>query len=87
MRTPRLELPCANALIRRGATVAGHEEADEGEVCIDGASWLPVDTAFGQWPADATHLKLVQGELGDQAVLLRAMGHITIDLLASRTAS
>ena len=38
--------------------------------------WVAVDPTFGQFPADATHLKLVNGDLEKQAEILAAMGRI-----------
>ena len=46
--------------------------------------WVAVDPTFGQFPADAAHLRLTVGGLGRQADLLRLMGPLKIDVLASR---
>lgn len=40
--------------------------------------WVPVDPAFGQFPADATHLKLVTGGLERQVALLDVIGRLRI---------
>jgi transglutaminase-like putative cysteine protease len=40
--------------------------------------WIAVDPTFGQLPADATHLKLVTGDLDQQAAILAAMGRIQL---------
>lgn len=45
--------------------------------------WLAVDPTFGQFPADAAHLRFVYGGLAKQAELLRLMGTLKIDLLAA----
>jgi transglutaminase-like putative cysteine protease len=46
--------------------------------------WVAVDPTFGQFPADAAHLRFVYGGLARQAELLRLMGTLRIDVLASR---
>ncbi|MDQ8154851.1 MAG: transglutaminase-like domain-containing protein [Gemmatimonadota bacterium] len=40
--------------------------------------WVPVDPTFGQFPADAAHLRFVVGGLGRQAELLRLIGNLEI---------
>lgn len=44
--------------------------------------WVPVDPTFGQFPADATHIKLVEGDLDKQLALMRVVGNLEIDVLA-----
>lgn len=44
--------------------------------------WVPVDPTFGQFPADAAHLRFVVGGLAHQTELLRLMGNLKIDVLA-----
>jgi transglutaminase-like putative cysteine protease len=46
--------------------------------------WVAVDPTFGQFPADAAHLRLVIGGLGRQAELLRLVGTLDIDVLETR---
>jgi len=46
--------------------------------------WVAVDPTFGQFPADAAHLRFVYGGLARQAELLRLMGTLRIDVLASQ---
>lgn len=46
--------------------------------------WVAVDPTFGQFPADASHLRFTIGALGRQADLLRLMGPLSIDVLSSR---
>jgi transglutaminase-like putative cysteine protease len=46
--------------------------------------WVAVDPTFGQFPADASHLRFSIGGLGRQAELLRLMGALHIDVLSSR---
>ena len=43
--------------------------------------WVAVDPTFGQFPADAAHLRFVYGGLDRQAELLRLMGTLRIDVL------
>ena len=43
--------------------------------------WVAVDPTFGQFPADAAHLRFVVGGLGRQAELLRLMGRLRVDVL------
>lgn len=45
--------------------------------------WVAIDPTFGQFPADAAHLRMTVGGLGRQAELLRLMGPLKIDVLAS----
>ena len=45
--------------------------------------WIAVDPTFGQFPADAAHLRFVYGGLARQAELLRLMGTLKIDVLSS----
>jgi hypothetical protein len=46
--------------------------------------WVAVDPTFGQFPADAAHLRFVYGGLARQAELLRLMGTLKIDVLSSQ---
>jgi len=49
---------------------------------LDGASWRVVDPTFGQAAADATHIKLVEGEnLSDLLPLLDWVGKVKIRVL------
>ncbi len=43
--------------------------------------WVAVDPTFGQFPADAAHLRFVTGGLQRQASLLRLLGTLQIDVL------
>lgn len=45
--------------------------------------WVAVDPTFGQFPADASHLRFTVGGLGRQAELLRLMGALRIDVLSA----
>ena len=46
--------------------------------------WVAVDPTFGQFPADASHLRFTVGGLGRQAELLRLMGALQIDVISAR---
>ena len=52
------------------------------EVLLRG--WVAVDPTFGQFPADAAHLRFVTGGLASQAKLLRLVGGLTIDVLETQ---
>ncbi len=43
--------------------------------------WIMVDPTFGQFPADATHIKLSEGELDEQAKVLKIVGKAKIEVL------
>ncbi|MBM3899679.1 MAG: transglutaminase domain-containing protein [Gemmatimonadetes bacterium] len=43
--------------------------------------WVAVDPTFGQFPADAAHLRVVTGGLTRQAELLRLMGTLRLEVL------
>jgi len=47
--------------------------------------WVAVDPAFGQMPADATHIKFIEGNLSDTSRIMKAVGKINLSILeASR---
>jgi len=49
------------------------------EVALGGSTnWVPVDPTFGQVPADATHLKLVEGDLDRQVEILGVVGRLRL---------
>ncbi|MCK6502887.1 transglutaminase-like domain-containing protein [Myxococcota bacterium] len=50
----------------------------------DAHAWLPVDPTFGQVPADATHVKLVEGDLDRQVEILAVMGRLGFVLVEAR---
>ena len=55
------------------------------EVQLGGAyEWVPVDPTFGQVPADATHLKLVEGDLDRQVQILGMVGRLRLRHLDHR---
>ncbi|MEZ4548088.1 MAG: transglutaminase-like domain-containing protein [Thermodesulfobacteriota bacterium] len=43
--------------------------------------WVAVDSAFGQMPADATHIKLIEGNLSDTSRIMKAVGKINLSIL------
>ena len=49
--------------------------------------WVAVDPTFGQFPADAAHLRFVVGGLTRQTELLRLMGNLKIDVLSVNRSS
>jgi transglutaminase-like putative cysteine protease len=48
--------------------------------------WVAVDPTFGQFPADAAHIRFVIGGLPRQTELLRLMGNLQIDVLSVNAA-
>ena len=49
------------------------------EVWLD--EWVAVDPTFNQFPADATHIRFVTGELSKQVEIMRLVGKLKIDVL------
>ena len=49
--------------------------------CYVGA-WVAIDPLMNQIPADATHVKLVEGDLSEQVSLLKIIGQLQIEILA-----
>lgn len=47
------------------------------EVCLDG-NWISVDTTKNELPADLTHIKFVQGEIGEQLKIGALLGKLRI---------
>lgn len=43
--------------------------------------WVTVDSAFGQFPADATHIRLVSGSANQQLDLAGVIGRLTLEIL------
>ncbi len=46
-----------------------------------GDRWYAVDPTFGQSPADATHVKLVEGELDKQTELMGVIGRLRLSVI------
>ncbi len=56
-----------------------------GPIGPDGAAgWVPVDPTFGQFPADATHLKIVNGDLDKQVEIMGMIGKVKLTVNDSR---
>jgi hypothetical protein len=51
------------------------------------AIWLPVDPTFGQVPADATHIKLVEGGLDRQVEIMGYLGQIKLEVISDNPSS
>lgn len=46
--------------------------------------WVAVDPTFNQFPADATHIRFVTGDLGKQAEIMKLVGKLKVDVLEYR---
>ena len=49
--------------------------------------WIPVDPTFGQVPADATHIKLVEGGLDRQVEIMAYLGQIKLEMISDTPSS
>ncbi|MEL6344665.1 MAG: transglutaminase-like domain-containing protein [Myxococcota bacterium] len=55
------------------------------EVRLGGPTdWVPVDPTFGQMPADATHVKIVEGDLDRQVEIMGVLGRLGFTLIEPR---
>ena len=45
--------------------------------------WVAVDPTFGQYPADAAHIRFVVGGLAQQVEIIRLIGRLDIEVLES----
>jgi transglutaminase-like putative cysteine protease len=45
--------------------------------------WVAVDPTFGQYPADAAHIRFVVGGLAQQVEIIRLIGRLNIEVLES----
>jgi len=52
------------------------------EVMLRG--WVAVDPTFGQFPADASHIRFITGGIGRQTELLRLVGSLKIHVIGTR---
>lgn len=43
--------------------------------------WVAVDSTYGQLPADATHIKLIEGDLKKSGEIMKVVGKIKIEIL------
>jgi hypothetical protein len=46
-----------------------------------GDGWVPLDPTFGQFPADATHIKLVEGALDRQMEIMGVIGRLRLTVV------
>ncbi|MCS7258127.1 MAG: transglutaminase-like domain-containing protein [candidate division WOR-3 bacterium] len=46
--------------------------------------WVAVDPTFGQFPADALHIKLSEGELSEQSKVLKIIGKVKLKIISYR---
>ncbi|MBZ0273831.1 transglutaminase-like domain-containing protein [bacterium] len=46
--------------------------------------WFSIDPTFGQFPADAAHLKVISGDLSAQIAIIKMIGNLKIDVLEAR---
>jgi len=46
--------------------------------------WTAIDPTFNQFPADATHIRFVTGDLAKQAEILKLVGKLKVDVLEYR---
>jgi len=44
-------------------------------------SWVAIDPTFNQFPADATHIRFVTGELAKQAEIMKLVGKLKVEVL------
>ena len=44
--------------------------------------WVSIDPAFHQFPADATHVKFVNGDMDEQVAMLGIIGRLGIEVIA-----
>ena len=51
------------------------------EVWLGG--WVAVDPTFGQFPADAAHVRLIVGNLARQLEMVRLVGSLNVDIVAT----
>ena len=49
--------------------------------------WVAVDPTFGQYPADAAHLRFVIGGLAQQVEIIRLIGNLNIDVIGLEEAA
>jgi transglutaminase-like putative cysteine protease len=46
--------------------------------------WVAVDPTFNQFPADATHIRFVTGELSRQVEIMRLVGKLKVEVIEHR---
>jgi transglutaminase-like putative cysteine protease len=47
-------------------------------------AWVPVDSTFGQFPADATHVVLAVGDISDAIEIMQFLTNIRIQVVEAR---
>jgi hypothetical protein len=52
------------------------------EVWLDG--WVPIDPTFHQFPADATHIRFVTGNLDRQSDIIKLVGKLRVEVIEYR---
>ncbi|NJD18066.1 MAG: transglutaminase domain-containing protein [Gemmatimonadetes bacterium] len=50
-------------------------------------AWVAVDPTFGQYPADAAHIRFVIGGLAQQVEIVRLIGNLSIEVLSQTAAT
>lgn len=43
--------------------------------------WIPVDSTFGQIPSDATHIKLIEGDISKSPEILKVVGKMKLNIV------
>jgi hypothetical protein len=51
-----------------------------------GGDWVAVDPTFGQVPADAAHIRFVNGGLAQQVEIVRLIGNLQIEVIGREAA-
>jgi transglutaminase-like putative cysteine protease len=51
---------------------------------VELGGWLPVDPTLDQFPADATHLKIVNGDLDRQVEIMGLLGRVRLAVVEAR---
>lgn len=51
------------------------------EIYDPSEGWVGVDTAFGQFPADATHIKLAEGDLDEHVLIAQLVGKLEVEIV------
>ncbi len=46
--------------------------------------WMPVDPTLGQYPADATHIRFVTGDLDRQSDIIKLVGKLKVEVMEYR---
>ena len=46
-------------------------------------SWVPLDSTYGQFPADATHIKILEGDIAKSPEILGVVGKMKLNVIAA----